>query len=76
MAAKAEHFTGADLKALLYNAQLEAVHANMESSPPQVSKLAFKDFSLKFISGGKSSLYNDDDISKGLCIRINLGSMS
>nr|XP_060638244.1 peroxisomal ATPase PEX1 [Anolis sagrei ordinatus] len=35
LAAKTENFTGADLKALLYNAQLEAVHANLGSSLPQ-----------------------------------------
>ncbi|KAM4688857.1 peroxisomal ATPase PEX1 isoform 2-T2 [Discoglossus pictus] len=35
IAALTEHFTGADLKALLYNAQLEAIHANIESSLPQ-----------------------------------------
>ncbi|XP_010226476.1 PREDICTED: peroxisome biogenesis factor 1 isoform X1 [Tinamus guttatus] len=35
LAAKTEHFTGADLKALLYNAQLEAVHAAMGSGLSQ-----------------------------------------
>ncbi|XP_062425101.1 peroxisomal ATPase PEX1 isoform X3 [Rhea pennata] len=35
LAAKTEHFTGADLKALLYNAQLEAVHASLGSGLPQ-----------------------------------------
>lgn len=37
LAAATERFTGADLKALLYNAQLEAVHSNMRSSSPHVS---------------------------------------
>lgn len=37
LAAATERFTGADLKALLYNAQLEAVHGNMRSSSPHVS---------------------------------------
>ncbi|NWX82467.1 PEX1 factor, partial [Nothoprocta pentlandii] len=35
VAAKTEHFTGADLKALLYNAQLEAVHATLGSGSSQ-----------------------------------------
>ncbi|XP_025921157.1 peroxisome biogenesis factor 1 isoform X1 [Apteryx rowi] len=35
LAAKTEHFTGADLKALLYNAQLEAVHTSLGSGLPQ-----------------------------------------
>nr|XP_006114531.1 peroxisome biogenesis factor 1 isoform X2 [Pelodiscus sinensis] len=38
LAAKTEHFTGADLKALLYNAQLEAIHASLGSSLPQEQK--------------------------------------
>ncbi|XP_024074812.2 peroxisome biogenesis factor 1 isoform X3 [Terrapene carolina triunguis] len=38
LAAKTEHFTGADLKALLYNAQLEAIHASLGSSLPQSSQ--------------------------------------
>lgn len=41
LAEKTEHFTGADLKALLYNAQLEAVHANLGSAFPQVSTPTF-----------------------------------
>ncbi|XP_068790928.1 peroxisomal ATPase PEX1 isoform X5 [Struthio camelus] len=35
LAAKTEYFTGADLKALLYNAQLEAIHASLGSGLPQ-----------------------------------------
>nr|XP_025954445.1 peroxisome biogenesis factor 1 isoform X3 [Dromaius novaehollandiae] len=35
LAEKTEHFTGADLKALLYNAQLEAVHSSLGSGLPQ-----------------------------------------
>lgn len=35
LAAATEQFTGADLKALLYNAQLEAVHSSTEASLPQ-----------------------------------------
>uniref|UniRef100_A0A3Q0SWE0 Peroxisomal ATPase PEX1 n=1 Tax=Amphilophus citrinellus TaxID=61819 RepID=A0A3Q0SWE0_AMPCI len=35
LAAATEQFTGADLKALLYNAQLEAVHNSTGTSPPR-----------------------------------------
>lgn len=37
LAAATEQFTGADLKALLYNAQLEAVHRSMATGSPHVS---------------------------------------
>lgn len=47
LAAATEQFTGADLKALLYNAQLEAVHNSLGSSAPHVSLLYLKDKSLK-----------------------------
>ena len=39
LAAATEQFTGADLKALLYNAQLEAVHNSLGSATPHVSLL-------------------------------------
>lgn len=42
LAAKTEHFTGADLKALLYNAQLEAIH-NLSSGLTQVNNTDIKD---------------------------------
>ena len=42
LAAATEQFTGADLKALLYNAQLEAVHSSMGSSTPHVGLLQHK----------------------------------
>lgn len=48
LAAATEQFTGADLKALLYNAQLEAVHNSLgSSSTPHVSLLYLKDKSLR-----------------------------
>ncbi len=47
LAAATEQFTGADLKALLYNAQLEAVHNSLGSSTPHVSLLYLKDKPLK-----------------------------
>lgn len=37
LAAATEQFTGADLKAVLYNAQLEAVHSGQSSSTVRVS---------------------------------------
>ncbi len=37
LAAATEQFTGADLKALLYNAQLEAVHNSLDLGTPHVS---------------------------------------
>ena len=42
LAAATEQFTGADLKALLYNAQLEAVNNSLSNSTPHVSLLYFK----------------------------------
>lgn len=41
LAAATEQFTGADLKALLYNAQLEAIHNSLGSGTPHVSILYF-----------------------------------
>ncbi|XP_069815526.1 peroxisomal ATPase PEX1 isoform X2 [Dendropsophus ebraccatus] len=35
IASRTEYFTGADLKALLYNAQLEAIHSSLAPSAPQ-----------------------------------------
>ncbi|OCT74000.1 hypothetical protein XELAEV_18032962mg [Xenopus laevis] len=35
IASLTDHFTGADLKALLYNAQLEAIHTNLSTTLPQ-----------------------------------------
>lgn len=45
LAAKTERFTGADLKALLYNAQLEAIHTNLGSGSTQVNKPDIKEIS-------------------------------
>lgn len=39
IATATEQFTGADLKALLYNTQLEAVHSSMGNNIPQVCPL-------------------------------------
>lgn len=43
LAAKTEQFTGADLKALLYNAQLEAIHTNLNLGLTQVNKTDVKE---------------------------------
>lgn len=43
LASATELFTGADLKALLYNAQLEAVHSTLGTSTLHVSLLYSKD---------------------------------
>lgn len=43
LAAETEQFTGADLKALLYNAQLEAVHNSLGTGNPHVRLLYLKD---------------------------------
>lgn len=45
LAAKTEQFTGADLKALLYNAQLEAIHTNLNLGLTQVNKTDIKEVS-------------------------------
>ena len=49
LAAKTEWFTGADLKALLYNAQLEAIHTNLGSGLTQVNRTDIKEVSPLFI---------------------------
>lgn len=46
LAAATGGFTGADLRALLYNAQLEAVHSNMRSSSPHVRPSGRREFLL------------------------------
>lgn len=46
LAAATEQFTGADLKALLYNAQLEAVHTSAGPGAPQVYHLSDYCFTL------------------------------
>lgn len=45
LATATEQFTGADLKALLYNAQLEAVNNSLGNSTPHVSLLYVQDAS-------------------------------
>ncbi|XP_013908117.1 PREDICTED: peroxisome biogenesis factor 1 [Thamnophis sirtalis] len=61
LAAKTEHFTGADLKALLYNAQLEAVHANLNSTlPHEIGSSSDSDLSLSSMVFLNQSSGSDD----------------
>ncbi|XP_065522445.1 peroxisomal ATPase PEX1 isoform X3 [Lathamus discolor] len=66
LAAKTERFTGADLKALLYNAQLEAIHTNLGSGSTQdfVSS-SDSDFSLSSMVFLNHSSGSDDSAVDG-----------
>ncbi|XP_030908314.2 peroxisomal ATPase PEX1 isoform X3 [Melopsittacus undulatus] len=66
LAAKTEWFTGADLKALLYNAQLEAIHTNLGSGSTQdfVSS-SDSDFSLSSMVFLNHSSGSDDSAVDG-----------
>uniref|UniRef100_A0A672U200 Peroxisomal ATPase PEX1 n=1 Tax=Strigops habroptila TaxID=2489341 RepID=A0A672U200_STRHB len=66
LAAKTEWFTGADLKALLYNAQLEAIHTNLGSGSTQdfVSS-SDSDFSLSSMVFLNHSSGSDDSAIDG-----------
>ncbi|NWS37592.1 PEX1 factor, partial [Probosciger aterrimus] len=66
LAAKTERFTGADLKALLYNAQLEAIHTNLGSGSTQdfVSS-SDSDFSLSSMVFLNHSSGSDDSAIDG-----------
>ncbi|XP_015666120.1 peroxisome biogenesis factor 1 [Protobothrops mucrosquamatus] len=66
LAAKTEHFTGADLKALLYNAQLEAVHANLNSAlPHETGSSSDSDLSLSSMVFLNQSSGSDDSARDG-----------
>ncbi|XP_042328601.1 peroxisome biogenesis factor 1 isoform X2 [Sceloporus undulatus] len=66
VATKTENFTGADLKALLYNAQLEAVHANLGSSLPQdTGSSSDSDLSLSSMVFLNQSSGSDDSAGDG-----------
>ncbi|XP_034258143.1 peroxisomal ATPase PEX1 [Pantherophis guttatus] len=66
LAAKTEHFTGADLKALLYNAQLEAVHANLNSTlTHEVGSSSDSDLSLSSMVFLNQSSGSDDSARDG-----------
>uniref|UniRef100_A0A8C0BNE0 Peroxisomal ATPase PEX1 n=1 Tax=Buteo japonicus TaxID=224669 RepID=A0A8C0BNE0_9AVES len=66
LAAKTERFTGADLKALLYNAQLEAIHTNLGSGLTQdFGSSSDSDFSLSSMVFLNHSSGSDDSATDG-----------
>uniref|UniRef100_A0A8B9GL81 Peroxisomal biogenesis factor 1 n=1 Tax=Amazona collaria TaxID=241587 RepID=A0A8B9GL81_9PSIT len=66
LATKTERFTGADLKALLYNAQLEAVHTNIGSGSTQdIVSSSDSDFSLSSMVFLNHSSGSDDSAVDG-----------
>ncbi|XP_075961693.1 peroxisomal ATPase PEX1 isoform X1 [Anarhichas minor] len=66
LAAVTEQFTGADLKALLYNAQLEAVHNSMgSSSPHELASGSDSDMSLSSMMFPNNSSGSDDSVGEG-----------
>ncbi|XP_037651212.1 peroxisome biogenesis factor 1 [Sebastes umbrosus] len=66
LAAATEQFTGADLKALLYNAQLEAVHNSMGSSTPhELTCGSDSDMSLSSMIFPNNSSGSDDSVGEG-----------
>lgn len=66
LAAATEHFTGADLKALLYNAQLDAIHSSLGPNlPHELGSGSDSDMSLSsmiFLNHGSGS---DDSAGEG-----------
>ncbi|XP_064265888.1 peroxisomal ATPase PEX1 isoform X2 [Passer domesticus] len=66
LAAKTEQFTGADLKALLYNAQLEAIHSNLNLGLTQdFGSSSDSDFSLSSMVFLNHSSGSDDSVTDG-----------
>ncbi|NXG21399.1 PEX1 factor, partial [Grallaria varia] len=66
LAAKTEQFTGADLKALLYNAQLEAIHTNLSLGVTQdFGSSSDSDFSLSSMVFLNHSSGSDDSAIEG-----------
>ncbi|XP_011607188.2 peroxisomal ATPase PEX1 [Takifugu rubripes] len=66
LAAATEQFTGADLKALLYNAQLEAMHSSMcANSPHELSSGSEGDMSLSSMIFPNNSSGSDDSVGEG-----------
>ncbi|XP_049457738.1 peroxisome biogenesis factor 1 [Epinephelus fuscoguttatus] len=66
LAAATEQFTGADLKALLYNAQLEAVHNSQGSSTPhELTSGSDSDMSLSSMIFPNNSSGSDDSVGEG-----------
>uniref|UniRef100_A0A669QPP4 Peroxisomal ATPase PEX1 n=1 Tax=Phasianus colchicus TaxID=9054 RepID=A0A669QPP4_PHACC len=65
LAAKTEHFTGADLKALLYNAQLEAIHNLSSGLTQDFGSSSDSDFSLSSMVFLNHSSGSDDSAIDG-----------
>uniref|UniRef100_A0A8C2TDX2 Peroxisomal biosis factor 1 n=1 Tax=Coturnix japonica TaxID=93934 RepID=A0A8C2TDX2_COTJA len=65
LAAKTEHFTGADLKALLYNAQLEAIHNLSSGLTQDFGSSSDSDFSLSSMVFLNHSSGSDDSAVDG-----------
>ncbi|XP_070703090.1 peroxisomal ATPase PEX1 isoform X2 [Pempheris klunzingeri] len=67
LAAATEQFTGADLKALLYNAQLEAIHNSLGSSSTshELTSGSDSDMSLSSMIFPNNSSGSDDSVGEG-----------
>ncbi|NXO04644.1 PEX1 factor, partial [Rhinopomastus cyanomelas] len=65
LAARTERFTGADLKALLYNAQLEAIHTVFSSLSQDFGSSSDSDFSLSSMVFLNHSSGSDDSAGDG-----------
>ncbi|KAJ0003280.1 hypothetical protein NQD34_008378 [Periophthalmus magnuspinnatus] len=66
LAADTKQFTGADLKALLYNAQLEAIHSSSTGSPPQgVASGSESEMSLSSMIFPNHSSGSEDSVGEG-----------
>ncbi|XP_047461452.1 peroxisome biogenesis factor 1 [Mugil cephalus] len=66
LAAETEQFTGADLKALLYNAQLEAVHNSLGTgNPHELTSGSDSDMSLSSMIFPNNSSGSDDSVGEG-----------
>lgn len=63
IAAKCEHYTGADLKALLYNAQLEAIH---DIASP-VTQTGVEGHTALHIKDGRCRLANENELLSEVC---------
>ncbi|KAF0024772.1 hypothetical protein F2P81_023574 [Scophthalmus maximus] len=72
LAAGTEQFTGADLKALLYNAQLEAIHNSLDTSTPhELTCGSDSDMSLSSMIFPNNSSGSDDSVGErdqGTCL--------
>ncbi|XP_072303649.1 peroxisomal ATPase PEX1 [Eucyclogobius newberryi] len=60
-----ELFTGADLKALLYNAQLEAVHSSISSPPQDIASGSESEMSLSSMIFPNHSSGSEDSVGEG-----------